>query len=44
MADALARLATSTKTDELNIVTVKVLLQPISSEPEEVELLEVKVT
>lgn len=44
MADALARFSTSRKADELNIVPVKVLGQSSNSEPEEVELLEEKVT
>ena len=44
MADALARLATSRDTDELNIIPVKVLGQPSISEPEEVALLDEQVT
>ena len=44
MANALARLATSREADELNIITVKVLIQPSIYEPEEVELLDERVT
>ena len=44
MADALARLATSRDTDELNIIPVKVLGQPSISKSEDIILLDEQVT